>query len=64
MRERLGALGIAHLPELVLDALTRLGQRFEASGLPADPAQPADDDRAQIHAVIELSRVCRGWSDA
>jgi hypothetical protein len=64
VQARLNELDIAWLPGLMRQVLVRLRERFEAGGLPADPATPPDPDRARINAVLDLSHVCSGWSDA
>lgn len=63
VRVRVDELGVDWLPELMSDVLVRLRERFNAGGLPEDPSAPPDSDRAEIKAVVELSRVCSGWSD-
>lgn len=63
VKARVDALGVDWLPVLMSDALVRLRQRFDAGGLPEDPGARADSGRAEIKAVIALSRVCSGWSD-
>jgi hypothetical protein len=60
---RLEELNLDWLPDLIAEALTRLRTRFDEGGLPADPAAPPDDDRARITAVVNLTRICRGWDD-
>jgi len=63
VRLRLDELDIAYLPKLIVDLLTALGRRVDSSSLPDDPNEPADPDRAIITAVVELERVCHGWTD-
>jgi hypothetical protein len=57
------ALDIDWLPELMLRVFVRMRERTEAGGLPDDPAAPRESDRAIIRAVIDVRRVCPGWSD-
>lgn len=59
---RLVVLHLDWLPDLVADALTRLGARLEANGF-ADPNGPTKTNRPIIGAVVQLDRVCVGWAD-
>jgi hypothetical protein len=63
VKVRVDELGVDWLPELMSDVLVRLRERFNAGGLPEDPSTFPGSDRAEIKAVVELSRVCSGWSD-
>jgi hypothetical protein len=63
VRLRLDELDIAYLPKLIVELLTALGRRVDSSSLPSDPNEPADSDRPIITAVVELERVCHGWTD-
>jgi hypothetical protein len=63
VRLRLDELDIAYLPKLIVELLTALGRRLDSSSLPDDPNEPADPDRPIITAVVELERVCHGWTD-
>jgi hypothetical protein len=62
-RLRLDELDIAYLPKLIVELLTTLGRRLDSSSLPQDPNEPADSGRPIITAVVELERVCHGWTD-
>jgi hypothetical protein len=63
VRLRLDELDIAYLPKLIVELLTALGRRADSSSLPNDPNEPPDPDRPIISAVVELERVCHGWTD-
>jgi hypothetical protein len=63
VRLRLNELDIAYLPKLIVDLLTELRRRVDASSLSNDPNEPADLDRPIITGVVELERVCHGWTD-
>lgn len=60
--ERIDALDIDWLPEVMSRALVRLRERFEVGGLPLDPAATVDPDRPTIIALVDLEQVCSGWS--
>ena len=62
-RARIDELDVGWMPRLMSEVLMRLRQRFEAGGMPADPAAPTDSDRADMTAVIDLTHVCTGWDD-
>ena len=62
-RARLEDLNLDWLPNLLSEALVRLKTRFNDEGLPSDPAAPAEEERARVQAVVNLTRVCRGWDD-
>ena len=62
-RARIDELDIGWMPRLISGALTRLRQRFDAGGMPADPTASTDSDRADMTAVIDLTHVCKGWDD-
>jgi hypothetical protein len=62
-RLRLDELDIAYLSKLIVELLTALARRVDASSLPNDPNEPADPDRPIIPAVVELERVCHGCAD-
>jgi hypothetical protein len=60
---RLSELNLDWLPDLLTDALTRLRGRLEAAGLNDDPASTPDPHRGQLTAVVNVTRICAGWSD-
>jgi hypothetical protein len=60
---RLADLHLDWLPDLIAEALTRLAERLSDAGEPTDPDAGAATDRVVISAVVNLKRVCRGWSD-
>jgi hypothetical protein len=60
---RLDELHLDWLPDLLSDALTRVRTRLDGAGLPDDPASMPDQRKAQLTAVITVTRVCAGWSD-
>ncbi|HEY7376129.1 MAG TPA: hypothetical protein VIF57_28465 [Polyangia bacterium] len=60
---RLGDLHLDWLPDLIAEALTRLAARLSDAGEPTDPDAGVDKDRVVVSAVVNLKRVCRGWSD-
>ena len=60
---RLAELNLDWLPDLLSDALSRLRSRLDASGLPDDPASTPDPRRGQLTAVVNVTRICAGWSD-
>lgn len=60
---RLAELHLDWLPDLLSDALTRVRTRLDAAGLPDDPANMPDTRRAQLTAVVTITRICAGWSD-
>jgi hypothetical protein len=62
-RARLEDLNLDWLPNLLSEALVRLKTRFNDEGLPSDPAAPAEEERARVQAVVNLTRICRGWDD-
>jgi hypothetical protein len=60
---RLDELHLDWLPDLLSDALARVRTRLEGAGLPADPANMPDQRKAQLTAVVTVTRICAGWSD-
>ncbi len=62
VQARLAVLHLDWLPDLVADALTRLGGRLDAYGV-SDPNAGVRTSRPVIDAVIRLDRVCVGWTD-
>lgn len=51
-------------PTLLAEALTRLAARVEDASLTSDTDAGADTAKqTQVDAVVDLRRVCRGWSD-
>jgi len=62
VRARLDELDIDWFPVLVAELLVALRDRFEESSLPTDPEEEPDPDRASIDAVVDLRRLCTGWS--
>lgn len=62
VQARLVVLHLDWLPELVADALTRLGARLDVNGF-SDPNAAPETKRPIIDAVIQLNRVCVGWDD-
>jgi hypothetical protein len=60
---RLAELHLDWLPDLLSDELIGLRTRLEGAGLPADPASMPDQHKAQLTAVVTVTRICAGWSD-
>ena len=60
---RLDELNLDWLPDLLSDALSRLRSRLDAGGLPDDPSSTPDPRRGQLTAVVNVTRICAGWSD-
>jgi hypothetical protein len=60
---RLADLHLDWLPDLIAEGLTRLAERLSDAGEPIDPDAGVDKDRVVISAVVNLRRICRGWSD-
>jgi hypothetical protein len=60
---RLADLHLDWLPELMAEALARLAQRLSDAGQTTDPDAGAAKDHVVIDAVLDMKRVCRGWSD-
>jgi hypothetical protein len=61
---RLIDLHIDWLPTLIAEGLTRLERRIRDANLTAETDDGAETAaRTIIDAVIDLDRVCRGWSD-
>jgi hypothetical protein len=60
---RLNDLRLDWLPNLMVEALERLGQRLSDAGQSTDPGAGVDRDRVIISAVVNAKRICRGWSD-
>jgi hypothetical protein len=62
VKARLVVLHLDWLPDLVADALTRLGAQLDANGL-SDPNASPPTNRPVIDAVVRVDRVCMGWAD-
>jgi hypothetical protein len=62
VQARLLVLHLDWLPDLVADALTRLGAQLDANGL-SDPNASPPTNRPIIDAVVSVDRVCVGWDD-
>jgi hypothetical protein len=60
---RLAELHVDWLPDLIAEALIRLSQRIADVSLTDDSGAEAPNTDSVIDAVVELHRVCRGWSD-
>ena len=60
---RLAELNLDWLPDLLSDALSRLRSRLDAAGLPDDPTSTPDSRKGQLTAVVNITRICAGWSD-
>ena len=60
---RLAELHLDWLPNLLSQALAGLRTRLDAGGLPDDPASMPDTRRGQLTAVVNVTRICAGWSD-
>jgi hypothetical protein len=60
---RLAQLNLDWLPDLLSNALTQLRTRLDAAGLPDDPTTMPDTRKAQLTAVVTVTRICAGWSD-
>jgi len=60
---RLADLNVDWFPALVSDALARARRRLLDSGLPDDPAAPAEESHPLVRAVVEVRRICPGWDD-
>jgi hypothetical protein len=59
----LDRLQLVWLPDFLAGALTRLGDQLADSGISRDPNRTVDTKRPVIDAVVQLQRVCQGWSD-
>lgn len=62
-RDRLADLNLDWFPALVSDALSKARRRLLDSGLPDDPATPAEESHPLLRAVVEVHRICPGWDD-
>jgi hypothetical protein len=61
---RLTELHLDWLPTLIADGLTRLAERISDASLTEETDAGAETaKRTMIDAVIDLKRICRGWSD-
>jgi hypothetical protein len=60
---RLAELHLDWLPDLLSQALAGLRTRLDAAGLPDDPGSTPDPSRGQLTAVVNVTRICAGWSD-
>jgi len=59
---RLNQLQLNWLPNVISDALTGLGKRMDQTGLPTSPSTMPDTRRAQLTAVAEVNRICKGFA--
>jgi hypothetical protein len=64
IQARLDDLELDWLPDQIGEALTRLRRRFDEAAFPVDPAAAEDADRADLRAVVYLTRICSGWAEA
>jgi hypothetical protein len=62
-RARVGDLQLDWFPALVTSTLASLKTRLQQGGLPSDPGQGAQENHAQITAVVEAHRICEGWDN-
>jgi len=60
---RLTELHLDWLPDLVAEGLMRLGRRIADTGLSEEGDAGAPSKRTVIDAVVDMTRICRGWSD-
>lgn len=60
---RLAEMHLDWLPDLVAEALMGITRRLSDADEPTDPDAGIQTDHVIIDAVIDLNRVCRGWSD-
>jgi hypothetical protein len=60
---RLAQLHIDWLPDLIAEALIRLSQRIADVSLTDEAGADAPNVDSIIDAVVDLHRICRGWSD-
>jgi hypothetical protein len=60
---RLAELHLDWLPELIAEGLARLAERLSDAGQPTDPDAGLAKDHVLISGVVDMKRVCRGWSD-
>jgi hypothetical protein len=60
---RLAQLHLDWLPDLIAEALIRLSRRIADVSLTDEAGADAPNIDTVIDAVVELHRVCRGWSD-
>jgi hypothetical protein len=60
---RLDELHLDWLPDLLSDALAQARTRLEGAGLPTDPSTTPDPREGQLTAVVNVTRICPGWSD-
>jgi len=61
---RLTELHLDWLPALISEALVRLSERIDDVGLVSEGDAEAPTKHTIIDAVVELERVCRGWTDS
>jgi hypothetical protein len=61
---RLTQLHLDWLPTLVSEALVRLSERIEDVELVTEVDEEAPTEHTVIDAVVDLQRICRGWSDS
>jgi hypothetical protein len=61
---RLQELHLDWLPTLVAEALIRLSERIGDAALTEESDDDAPTKHTVIDAVIDLTRICRGWSDS
>jgi hypothetical protein len=64
VRARIDERHLDLLTRLVSEALAGLRERLDDSSIPADPDATVDTDRAVIQAVVNLTRICRGYGDS
>ena len=61
---QLAAMQVDLLPTLIAEELIRLARRIDDASLTSDTEDGADTAKhTQVDAVVDLTRVCRGWSD-
>jgi hypothetical protein len=64
IQARLDQLPLDWLPALMVEGLTRLTRRLRDASLTSDTEDGAETAKhTLIDAVIDLQRICRGWSD-
>jgi hypothetical protein len=59
---RLTDLHLDWLPALISEALVRLSERIDDVGLVSEGSAEAPTKHTIISAVVELERICRGWT--